>query len=560
MGPSLPVTSTVLYLTLAILVLAACLLFADARGSVAPAGLPAGATAGQLGGVAAASEPIGSRRVVDEQQRLEEWSGYAKARTEGRIVYVAGDGSGDFSCDGTDDQIEINQAIEYVAADEHLTTVHLKGPNTYVISDTIRVPSDTVLQGDATAVITVIPHQEAMWPPYKAMIECKGHGVRNITIRGFEILGNRASFSSDRHYYSVSLANAYDVTVSDLYIHDASGDGVKFEHTAQTFNGTTPDPAAGQWVRISDQDLAGFNQLHEQRGKRINSRFYNNRIESVGHDGIYIIDVDDFEVGDNYVYNCRTNSTVRLTACNAYSIHGNVLRGDPARGFSGNAGVQVQNGADPVDSVQIYGNEISRMALGGIVIYGTGGFGTQTGFHVHHNQISDCNIAGIRVFGAHNTLIQNNVLYGNHGDGIVYYYAYEPNPARKPGTPPEGERYTTFVRNNIIANSLPGPGPDSPWGTARRTVPVSGFGVNNCLTERHPGDDRPDLGLDDTHQFVIEHNCIYNNVSGPYNNASSETDIFEDPMFVDARNGDFHLQPGSPCIGAGTDGQSIGAY
>ena len=81
----------------AILVLAACLLFADARGSVAPAGLPAGAIAGQLGGVAAASEPIGSRRVVDEQQRLEEWSGYAEARTEGRIVYVAGDGSGDFN-------------------------------------------------------------------------------------------------------------------------------------------------------------------------------------------------------------------------------------------------------------------------------------------------------------------------------------------------------------------------------------------------------------------------------------------------------------------------------
>ena len=30
-------------------------------------------------------------------------------------VYVAGDGKGDFNCDGIDDQIEINEALVYVA-------------------------------------------------------------------------------------------------------------------------------------------------------------------------------------------------------------------------------------------------------------------------------------------------------------------------------------------------------------------------------------------------------------------------------------------------------------
>ena len=68
-------------------------------------------------------------------------------------VYVAGDGSGDFNCNGTDDQMEINQALIYVAKNPPFTTVHLRGPNTYVISNTIFIGNNTVLEGDPTAVL-----------------------------------------------------------------------------------------------------------------------------------------------------------------------------------------------------------------------------------------------------------------------------------------------------------------------------------------------------------------------------------------------------------------------
>ena len=47
-------------------------------------------------------------------------------------VYVAGDGSGDFNCDGKDDHVQINQALKFVADSSEYTTVHLKGPFTYV--------------------------------------------------------------------------------------------------------------------------------------------------------------------------------------------------------------------------------------------------------------------------------------------------------------------------------------------------------------------------------------------------------------------------------------------
>lgn len=62
-------------------------------------------------------------------------------------VYVAGDGRGDYNCNGTDDQIEINEALAYVAENPEFTTVHLKGPNTYVISDSILIGSNVTFQG-----------------------------------------------------------------------------------------------------------------------------------------------------------------------------------------------------------------------------------------------------------------------------------------------------------------------------------------------------------------------------------------------------------------------------
>jgi len=57
-----------------------------------------------------------------------------------KVVTVAGDGSGDYNCDGKADDVQINQALEF-AAQNPGTTVHLKGPFTYDISDSLRIGS-----------------------------------------------------------------------------------------------------------------------------------------------------------------------------------------------------------------------------------------------------------------------------------------------------------------------------------------------------------------------------------------------------------------------------------
>ena len=47
------------------------------------------------------------------------------AMQSNKTVYVASDGSGDFNCDGSDDQVEINKALAYVAENPQFRTVFI---------------------------------------------------------------------------------------------------------------------------------------------------------------------------------------------------------------------------------------------------------------------------------------------------------------------------------------------------------------------------------------------------------------------------------------------------
>jgi hypothetical protein len=117
----------------------------------------------------------------------------------------------------------------------------------------------------------------------------------------------------------------------------------------------------------------------------------------------------------------------------------------------------------------------------------------------------------------------------------MYPEAYSPSYSTKPG-------YTTIVRNNIIVNTRPRI--KSPSGT--------GYAVANYLTKNH--------------KFVLENNCLYGNSGGNYKNCASKSDIYVNPLFVNQKKHDYHLQSTagrwngktwvkdkvtSPCIDAG---------
>ena len=92
-----------------------------------------------------------------------------------------------------------------MAENRQLTTVYLRGLNTYVISDSIFIGNNTVLEGDSTSVIKL--KDKAGWKKEKPLImQMDSAGNHDIIIKGFEIDGNHdnnSELSREKGYYNL---------------------------------------------------------------------------------------------------------------------------------------------------------------------------------------------------------------------------------------------------------------------------------------------------------------------------------------------------------------------
>nr|WP_243684107.1 right-handed parallel beta-helix repeat-containing protein [Methanosarcina barkeri] len=248
-------------------------------------------------------------------------------------VYVAGDGSGDFNCDGKNDHVQINQALKFVAGNSKYTTVHLKGPFTYVIDDTLLIGSNTILEGDSNAVIKLV--NNAGWATMKPMIkQMSSSGNSNIVIRGFEIDGNHdgnPKVSKGKGYYNmIYFTNCNNIKVYNMYMHDGLGDGLRIKY-----------------------------------GKNI--KFYKNRIYKLGHDGLFAIQCKNIKAWKNRI-TCRTNSGLRIWNSNHVKFYNNVI--DSFYHWSaGGPGIQIEKSAGIMDDIEIYDNTISNTYGPGIWLF-----------------------------------------------------------------------------------------------------------------------------------------------------------------------------------------------
>ena len=411
------------------------------------------------------------------------------------LYVTAEDGDGNYTCNGTHDQAEINAALDRVASDGNLTTVYLKGPMTCVIEEPIVISSHTKLIGDANVTVRLKDHTD--WPYNKPLIAQKGgehweggahegslgdqiYGTENdnisdVEIGGFELTAGTQDASTGSWYYILMMFySATDLKVHDMYLHHSYGD----------------------FIRI----------MSYQAGISTRVKFYHNRMEHSGHDGLYLGYISDLEIYDNTIYSTRTNDGIRVEECDTVSIHGNTVGNSLTNVPSGYAGILLGNSEVPAGSAAIYDNYIYGKA-GGIVLEGGSTKNFLKGVHVHHNRIFKPfdNTAGgdhflnggIHIHGAHNTLIEFNTIEGSAKDGIVF----EIGEGTETG-------YQTIVRNNIISNSV-------------------GCGLNDLNSS--------------IHTFVSEYNDIYNSSAGDYNNTSSSTDIHADPLYaasIDTNNPD----------------------
>jgi hypothetical protein len=429
-----------------------------------------------------------------------------------KTIYVSGDESGDFNCNGTDDQIEINKALAYVAENSEFTTVHLKGPNTYVISDSIFVGSNVILEGDPTAVIKL--KDKADWPLDKPLItQIDSSGSQNITVRGFEIDGNHDGNAEKKrgegYYNLIHFKNSTNIQINDMYMHDSHGDGLKVENSS-------------------------------------NIQFYNNIVYKLGHDGLYGIQSQYLEAWNNTI-TCRTNSGLRIWDSNHVKFHDNTI--DSFYHWSaGGPGIQIQKSAAVMDDIEVYNNTIHNTYGPGIWLVGYGSsypVEEAQNVHIHHNTFYSTGtnpsidwVGGIVTSGFYNTLIENNVFDGTYHAAIALMYPT----GYSTDLSPKNSGYTTIVRNNIITNTE----------TRKSNPSGTGYGVVNYLPE--------------THSFVLENNCFCNNKAGDYRNATSTSDIYANPLFANQKNHDYHLRSAggrwngktwvkdiqsSPCIDSG---------
>ena len=398
---------------------------------------------------------------------------FLSAKPSDKVVYITTNGSGDFNCDGTDDQIEINKALAYVAENPQFTTVHLEGNTTYIISDSILIGSNTVLEGDSTAVIKL--EDKADWPVEKPiMTQMDNSGNQDITIRGFEIDGNHdgnAEKNRGAGYYNlIYFTDSENIQVHDLYMHDSHGDGVKVTSCS-------------------------------------NIQFYNNKVYRLGHDALYVIYSSNVEAWDNKI-TCRTNSGLRIYNSNHVKFYNNTINSDG----EGGAGIQVQKEGSSfiMNDIEIFNNLLYETNTAGIWITGYGSKyskDTAKDIYIHDNRFyktgtnqgSDWG-GGIVLNGFQNTLIENNLFDGCYGAAIAHKEVT--NEFSSPGS-----GYTTIARSNIIINTQPS------------RAAGKGYAVFNKLNN--------------THSFILENNCLSNNAGGNYLYADSTSDVNVDNGYVE---------------------------
>jgi hypothetical protein len=386
------------------------------------------------------------------------------------VGWSAGDST--YVCDGVDDHVQINQALAWATSNPG-NTVYLRGPYTYDIALSLEIGSDTELTGDSTACLRL--HDGLTWAAQVPVIKQSVSSIKNIIIHGFEIDCNRWNIAGDEGdglYNGIGLSGysstvfTTNIQIYDMNIHDSLGDGIRIKYASDV-------------------------------------QIYDNVIDTMGHEGVYFIEVVTANVHHNNIVQ-KDNSAIRTDNSQDIRIYNNITNRyvvtDKPTVANGNGCIQIGN--QPAEfgrtrltqNIYIYNNQINDGAGSGVLLmdaYGQAGSLPQT-VNIYNNILSGCgwmrNIkynGGVSVWNWGNGLVvEKNTITGSYNAGIVIQEAI-------------ASGCTMKVANNNVINSRVTLATDP-----ARKLPVSGYGFLNMVPSKM--------------SVVAENNYCNNNVTGNY--------------------------------------------
>ena len=359
-----------------------------------------------------------------------------------QVVYVAGDGTGNYNCDGKADDIQINQALSY-AASHPGTIVYLKGPFVYDIRSSCLIGSNTELTGDSNVKLKLA--NNAGWTtksagtPIIGQLGGTGTAVHDLKIHGFEIDGNEGaqSGSGGNDLYRVisfqgsSSASVYNIQVYNMNLHDAKGDGFRCTYGKNIYYynniGNNLQHTCVMYSRVNSGEIHD-NIAHQCTcsGDRLdncqNITVYNEEISPYSGTTTYSKDKQGYALSDTGI---QIGNAASSPSTSKITIHDCDI-------MSGVNGIWLNNLND-ASNVTIYNNIIHDSGYESVDVTRNGGFAINkcgNGITIKNNNITGSYIAGINVnsavSGTHKvTITSNNIMNGKTGYAIknsVYSY------------------------------------------------------------------------------------------------------------------------------------------
>jgi len=416
-----------------------------------------------------------------------------------------------YVCDGVDDHVQINQALDFVKDNGGTVTL---SAGTFIIDDNILFKgNNTSLEGAGMDQTTIKLVDDAGWDYYYqnansewvmhrggAMIENTADANRFLSIKNLKIDGNKYNqsiynpitgetiqdtpdshvFDGQGHYVAVDFSKRQgapesisDILFSHVFIYENAGDGLVVD------NGTN----------IMVEYCKGI------RG---------------GHSIVYLLDPINLVV-KNCDFMVTSNSGIRWYDGNHIQIKDNHIYGEPEKTGNSNFCIQVTSGqsATITDDLIISGNHLEFSAGAGIALDAKQSASAKDVI-IKNNVILQCGnssttenmreAGGINIKNFTHTLIENNTIVNCIGGGIRLggnvgfntEWSYETG-------------LTATITNNIITNTIQG-------GNSS----ASGYGI--------------DIG--NGNNAVCTFNNVWNNQQGDYNGCIADAgSLSVDPKF-----------------------------